>query len=174
MSDFISKNKSKKDVSNENIDYLKESQKEISDDVLFTNCNLSKSFDDYSINEMNPLFINIPSIESIENNSYGFEEMLYKNIIKPIQNIPPSPPIKILHNDSSDQKTMEDKPMNNKTFISRKKDNPNNINNKINNDTRKLKNYIHDSSLNFINDKILKTFNYKIGNGINKKKIIKN
>ena len=173
MSDFISKNKSKKDVSNENIDYLKESQKEISDDVLFTNCNLSKSFDDYSINEMNPLFINIPSIESIENNSYGFEEMLYKNIIKPIQNIPPSPPIKILHNDSSDQKTMEDKPMNNKTFISRKKDNPNNINNKINNDTRKLKNYIHDSSLNFINDKILKTFNYNIGNGINKKKLLK-
>ena len=167
MFDYISKNKSKKDVSNENIDKLKESQKEISDDVLFTNCNLSKSFDDYSINEMNPLFINIPSIESIENNFYGFEEKLNNNIIKPIQNLPPSPQLEKLHNDSSDQNTMEDK------FISRKTENPNNINNEINNNNRKLKNCILYSSLNFINDKILKTFNNNIGNGINKKKLFK-
>ena len=167
MFDYISKNKSKKDVSNENIDKLKESQKEISDDVLFTNCNLSNSFDDYFINEMNPPFINIPSIESIENNFYGFEEKLNNNIIKPIQNPTPSPQLTKLHNDSSDQNTMEDK------FISRKTENPNNINNEINNNNRKLKNCILYSSLNFINDKILKTFNYNIGNGINEKKLLK-
>jgi hypothetical protein len=167
MSDFISKNKSKKDVSNENIDYSKESLKENSDDALFTNYNLSNSFDDYSINEMNPLFINIPSIESIENNFYGFEEMFNNNIIKPNQILSPSPPSQKLHNDSSDKNTMED------NFISRKKENPNNIYNEINNDIRKLKKNILNSSLNFINDKILKTFNYNIGNGINKKELFK-
>ena len=133
MSDFISKNKSKKDVSNEKIDYSKESRKENSDDAQFTNYNLSNSFDDYSINEMSPLFINIPSIESIENNFYGFEEMFNNNIIKPNQILSPSPPSQKLHNDSSDKNTMED------NFISRKKENPNNIYNEINNDIRKLK-----------------------------------
>jgi hypothetical protein len=76
MYDFISKNNSiRKDVSKENIDYLNESQKISSDDVLFTNCNLSNNFDDYSINEMNLPSINLPSIDSIKNNFYGFEKL---------------------------------------------------------------------------------------------------
>ena len=71
MFDSISKNISGKDVSKENIDNLKESPKENIDDALFTNFNLSNTFDDFSINEMNLSFINL---SSIDNNFYGLEE----------------------------------------------------------------------------------------------------
>ena len=154
MYDFISKNNSiRKDVSKENIDYLNESQKISSDDVLFTNCNLSNNFDDYSINEMNLPSINLQSIESIKNNFYGLEKLEddSNNFNQPIK------------------KLLEDNSKKNKKLISRKKENPKNNNNGI----KKLKKYLNNSTLNFINDKILKTFNYNIGNGINKKKLYK-
>jgi len=49
-------------------------------------------------------------------------------------------------------------------------------NNEINNERnkiRKLKNFTRDSILKYANKKILKTFNYDIGNGINKKELLK-
>jgi hypothetical protein len=78
MLDSISKNISRKDVSKENIDDLIKSRKANSDDALFTNYNLSNTFDDYSINEMNLPFINY---NSTDNNFYGFEEMKDNNNI---------------------------------------------------------------------------------------------
>ena len=145
MFDSISKNISGKDVSKENIDNLKESPKENIDDALFTNFNLSNTFDDFSINEMNLSFINL---SSIDNNFYGLEEKkddnnIFNQTINNINDIP--------------------------TVIPKKKKNPKNNKNEI----QKLIKAIIDSSLKFVNDKISKTYNYNIGNGINKKRLFK-
>lgn len=160
MFDSISKNISGKDVSKENIDNLKESPKENIDDALFTNFNLSNTFDDFSINEMNLSFINL---SSIDNNFYGLEEKKDDNNIfnQTIQD--PSP----LKNDIP--KPMENNINDIPTVISKKKENPKNNKNEI----QKLIKAIIDSSLKFVNDKISKTYNYNIGNGINKKRLFK-
>ena len=160
MFDSISKNISGKDVSKENIDNLKESPKENIDDALFTNFNLSNTFDDFSINEMNLSFINL---SSIDNNFYGLEEKKDDNNIfnQTIQD--PSP----LKNDIP--KPMENNINDIPTVIPKKKKNPKNNKNEI----QKLIKAIIDSSLKFVNDKISKAYNYNIGNGINKKRLFK-
>jgi hypothetical protein len=121
---------------------------------------LSNIFDDYSINEMNLPCINY---YSTENNFYGFEEMKDNNNIfnQTIQD--PSP----LKNDIPDpmENNINDIP----TVIPKKKKNPKNNKNEI----QKLIKAIIDSSLKFVNDKISKTYNYNIGNGINKKRLFK-
>ena len=160
MFDSISKNISGKDVSKENINNLKESPKENIDDALFTNFNLSNTFDDFSINEMNLSFINL---SSIDNNFYGLEEKKDDNNIfnQTIQD--PSP----LKNDIP--QPMENNINDIPTVIPKKKKNPKNNKNEI----QKLIKAIIDSSLKFVNDKISKTYNYNIGNGINKKRLFK-
>jgi len=159
MFDSISDNKSKKDVSKENRDNLKESIKSISDDAVFTNCNFSNSIDDFSINEMN-LPISFPSIvNNIDDNNPPIP-----NLTSPIITEEPNIP-------SSKKNIIKNNNKYTPYFTTKKKKNPKNKNN--NNDNRKLKKAIIDSSLEFINYKIRKTYNNNIGNGINKKKLFK-
>jgi len=151
MLDIISKENSIKDVSKEKTNYFLKNPKINTDDELSAN-NLSNRFEDNSINEMISLDMNFQF--DFNNNLFSHSPFLFS----------PSPSIKEFSNDFpfsiNPIKNISDK----KEFLTKKKSNQ-----KI----RKLKNFTRDSILKYANKKILKTFNYDIGNGINKKELLK-
>jgi len=162
MLDIISKDNSRKDVSKEKINYFSEKQKKNIDDDSFGNFNLSNNFEDNSTNEMISFYMNIPSILI---NEYKSEKSdINNNFISSISYLSPSPPFIEFSNDSLlSINSMIKEPF----FLSKKKGIPKN------NDIRKVKKNICNSALKYANDKILKTFNYDIGNGINKRELKK-